>query len=102
VRALEQFIKNRLPKVVRDLVQIKELGLEEKEIDNLFKKAGITAITLLVFGLMGQRMGLESDDIAQIQKAVELRNEIMHCARERVEFSEANKCISAIHRATKL
>lgn len=102
VRALEQFIKNRLPKVICDLTQTRELAVEEREIDSLFKKAGITAVTLLVFGLMGRGMGLASEDIVYIQRAIELRNEILHFARDRVEFSEANKCVSAIHRATRL
>ena len=103
VRALEQLVKSQLPKVVRThLMRDKQAAFGEKDISKLFQKAGLGAVTLLVFGLLGQSLGLKPEDIEQIQRAVNLRNEVLHFGRERVSFSQANECIASIHRAISI
>ena len=103
VRALEQFVRSQLPKVVRNyLMRDKQVALGEEDISKLFQKAGLRAVTLLVLELLGQSLGVEPKDIEQIQHAVNLRNEVLHLGRERVSFPEANECIASIHRAISI
>jgi len=102
VRALELFVKSTFPKVVHRWTHAQHFDLQEADIDSLFKKAGLEAVSLLVFGLVGQGMGLDADIAKALREAVALRNSILHSGAENVAFSDANRCVSAIHKAVEM
>lgn len=88
VTALEIIVKQKLrAKLIPTLAE--DAGA--RVIDKLVERAGFRAATEMLLA-----MATKTDEAEPIMKAIELRNQIIHCSRRAIHFEEARTCINAV------
>jgi len=96
VIALESSIKHLLPRVIVRLPGAPQI--DEGALEKLFKKAGLSSVTEVIFRLIQNSVGLTEDEINLVTEAIATRNEIVHGSRRHLDASKARKYVHVIRR----
>jgi hypothetical protein len=97
VTALESFLKHVYPRVV--LSKLGDVDVSQRDLDNLFEKAGLRATANVFFKLTLSSGGWPAERLATLLDAIVLRNELIHNSTRRPNSARAHDAVSAVYHA---
>ena len=97
VTALESFLKHVYPRVV--LSKLGDVDVSQRDLDNLFEKAGLRATANIFFKLTLSSGGWPAERLATLLDAIVLRNELIHNNTRWPNSARAHDAVSAVYHA---
>ena len=94
VTALEAAIEHLLPRAIMNAMEIP--NVTEKELNNFIEKAGLRQTASFLFKILQNVLGINEEDLEQLNKAVDTRNNVIHNQQREVPVETATKYVNVI------